>query len=405
MPTLLQINTTAGTGSTGRIAEALGRLAISRGWESHIAYGRGRPVSASHLFELGSRWDYVRNSALAHVFDCDGFIARRATRALLAEMERLRPDIVHLHNLHGKYLNLPLLFAYLSERDIPVVWTLHDCWPMTGHCCHFDYVRCSRWVSGCHDCPQTAEYPECWFLDRSRRNYREKRRLFALPRRLTVVPVSEWLANIAQQSILSSRPRHLIYNGVDTDIFRPRPNGEEVRRRLGIRTPRMVVAVANVWKERKGTKDYIALSHRLPSDCTLVLVGLTTRQAAAMPPTVKVLPRTESVNELAEIYASADAVLNLSYEESFGLTTVEGLACGTPGVVYDATASPELVSADTGIVVRPGDIDGVVRAIDTVTRDPHFTAEACRHRALSLFDAGDRMADYFALYRRLTAED
>lgn len=400
MSTVLHINTVCATGSTGGIAESLGRYAMDRGWQAATAYGRGNGAQRSlhETYRIDSKLNYVLNSARAHLFDNDGFVARRPTLRLIRYMQRLRPDVVHLHNLHGKYLHTGMLFRYLAETDIPVVWTLHDCWPLTGHCTHFDFVKCDRWQTGCHHCPQKAEYPECWLLDRSSSNYARKRDTFLLPRRLTLVPVSEWLAEQVGRSFLAGTPVRCIRNGVDTTLFRPRGNGEQLRRRIGAGNRRMAVAVAAVWKERKGTRDYIELARRMPDDCVLVMVGLTPRQIAQMPQNIIALPRTDGPEELAEIYSAADVVLNLSYEESFGLTTVEGLACGTPGVVYNATASPELIDRHTGRVVTAGNVDEALHAALRVMRSPHYTAEACRERALHLFEAEDRKAEYLELY-------
>ena len=228
MPTLFQINVTANWGSTGRIAEEIGGLALERGWQCYMAYGRGCPDSRLRLVRVGSDAGMYWNGLRSRLLDCEGLTATHATRRLVRLMERVRPDVVHLHNLHGYYLDYEVLFRHLAASGVPVVWTLHDCWPFTGHCAYFDFAGCDRWQTGCHHCPQRGAYPASWLADRSRRNWEAKRRAFTSPERLTLVPVSDWLGGLLGQSFLAGYPVHRIYNGVDTSVFCPQPSASDM---------------------------------------------------------------------------------------------------------------------------------------------------------------------------------
>ena len=233
--TLLQINTVVNTGSTGRIAEEIGQTALAAGWRSVIAYGRAphRPSasaygraphrpSASDLIRIGNDWDVRLHGLRSRVFDDHGFGSRRATEAFIREAEKLNPTVVHLHNLHGYYLNIDVLFRWLARSGVPVVWTLHDCWPFTGHCAHFTFAGCARWKTGCFSCPQTRSYPSSFLFDRSRRNWERKRELFSAVKNLTLVPVSDWLAGLTKESFLGNKKIVRIFNGTDTETFSPK---------------------------------------------------------------------------------------------------------------------------------------------------------------------------------------
>ena len=232
MPKLLQVNVVANSGSTGKIAENIGKLAIKNGWECYIAYGRGKPKSSSHLIRIGNNWDMYMHGIQSRLFDNHGLASVGATRRFIEEIEGLKPDVIHLHNIHGYYLNYKLLFEYLATINTPVVWTFHDCWSMTGHCSHFDATGCNRWQSECYDCPLKGEYPASMFMDASKRNFRLKKRLFSSVKDMTIVAVSQWLADIVEKSYMADYPIRVINNGVDVEVFQPRTS--ELRKKHGL---------------------------------------------------------------------------------------------------------------------------------------------------------------------------
>lgn len=402
MPKVLQINVVANWGSTGRIAEQIGEKAIARGWESYIAYGRWSNPSKSQLFKIGFGWEHRLHHHLSKLSGKHGLYSSWATRRFVRKIERIKPDIIHLHNIHGGYINYKILFDYLGKADIPVVWTLHDCWPITGHCAYFIGADCQRWQTECHDCPLLSDYPRAK-RDNSRANHQLKRDVFtSLGEKLHLVSVSKWLGDIVDKSFFagSGVDSTVIYNGVDSATFQPCESAK--KEELGIGDKKMLVAAASTWEARKNLRDIYKLSEMLPVEYQVVIVGLSPIQIEEAPTSVIALPRTNSVEELAQLYSAADVVLNLSSAETFGLTTAEGMLCGTPSVVYNATASPELVTPQTGRIVEQGDLAGVVKAVEELCdEDREAMRERCREYALEHFDRDKNYERYLDLYEKL----
>ena len=401
MPRLLQINASLNKGSTGRIAEQIGSLARSGGWDTYIVHG-ARYVNKSDMYSLQvvTPLEERLHAIKSMLFDAHGLGSTRATRRVIREIERIHPDIIHLHNIHGYYLNYEVLFEYLHTLSIPIVWTLHDCWPMTGHCAYFDSVDCERWKVGCHCCPLKGDYPRSLFFDCSESNYSLKKRLFSSVANVTIVPVSNWLSDIVCESYLGGYSRRVINNGVDIQVFSPVASG--LRTHWGIENKTILLGVASTWDERKGLKDFVSLSYRLGEGYQIVLIGVSENQREQIPNNIITVKRTESQEELAAYYSMADVFVNPTYSDNFPTTNIESLACGTPIVTYRTGGSPEAVTSDTGLVVDKGDIDGLISAIEEirVKGKLHYTA-ACRQRALQCYNKDDRFNDYIELYERL----
>ncbi|MEL7424983.1 MAG: glycosyltransferase [Bacteroidota bacterium] len=398
---LLQLNTVVNSGSTGRITEDIGQVMMSHGHESYIAYGRGDRPSQSNLIKIGSQLDVVLHGVKTALFDRHGFGSRRATEQLVEAIEHLQPDVIGMHNIHGYYLNIEVLFDYFSQVDTPVVWTLHDCWSFTGHCAFYSSIACERWRSLCHDCPKKSKYPRTYFLDNSRQNYQDKKAIFNGARNLHLVTPSQWLADEVGESYLSNLPITVIHNGVDTTAFAPQ---QELSSELakGLQGRKVVLGVANIWDERKGLSQFIQLAERLPADYQIVLVGLTSQQVEQLPDTIIGLTRTESLKELADLYTLASVYCNPTFEDNFPNTNIEALACGTPVVAYHTGGCPEAVDAATGLIVAKGDIDGLAEAVIKIISQGRAAFEApCRQRALDQFEKKDRYHDYLHLYERL----
>lgn len=398
---LLQINSVVNCGSTGRITEEIGQTAIAANWKSYIAYGRNDRTSKSELIKIGSDWDVKMHGIQTRLFDRHGLASKKATKRLVQKIENIKPDIIHLHNIHGYYLNIEILFCFLKQANIPVVWTLHDCWPITGHCSHFSFIECEKWKTLCYDCPQKKSYPASYLLDRSKKNYHLKKELFTSLPNLTLVPVSNWLSDLLKESFLKDFPVKVIHNGINTDVFKP-SHDSFFRKKYQLGNKTILLGVANVWSQRKGLNDFIELSKRLNSDYQIILVGLTKKQIKILPHNIMGIVRTESIKDLVHFYSNADIVLNISYEETFGMTTIEGFACGTPGIVYNSTASPELIDNSTGIVVEKGDINGLIEAIHQIkNKGKKAYTEACINRANDLFNKKDCFMEYINLYNSL----
>ena len=401
MPTLLQINVTANWGSTGRIAEDIGQLVMSHRWDSHIAYGRYVNESKSQLFHIGRKVDTYGHLLQTRLFDRHGLASRQTTRLLVAYIEKQKPDIIHLHNIHGYYLNYPILFDYLSRIDIPIIWTLHDCWSFTGHCSYYDFAGCQRWQTRCYDCPQKRNYPTSLFLDRSAQNYAEKKYWFTSVKNMTLVPVSEWLAEEVKKSFLGQYPMHVIHNGIDTNVFKPCPADKQS---YGLDSKFVVLGVASVWSQRKGLADLVKLRETLSDDYVIVLIGLNKKQIASLPEGVIGISRTNNIWELARYYSMADVFVNPTWEDNFPTTNLEALACGTPVITYRTGGSVEAIDERTGYVVDRGDVCGVADIIQNlkVNSKQTYTSD-CRKRAVIYFNKTERYEEYLALYNSILA--
>ncbi len=399
---LLQICNEGNTGSVGTIAESLGTFVIEKGWESYIAFARFERGSNSKLIRIGSELDVITHGIESRIFDNDGFCSRNATKRLINKIEDIKPDLIHLHHLHGYFINVEILFNFLLHSNIPVVWTFHDCWSFTGHCTYFDYVDCDKWKSHCNSCPQKHEYPKSIFLDNSKNNFSKKRKLFTSISRMTVVSVSNWLDKLVEQSFFKDSNHLCIYNGIDLELFKPINNSDVIKNKYNINKKFVILGVATTWDRRKGLKDFIELSKYIKNEEIIVLVGLSKEQRRILPSNVLGLPRTENRIELAHLFAASDVFLNLSTEETFGLTTAEALASGTPAIVYNKTASPELVNSKTGFVVEKNDYLSIIKAIDEIKKNKkEFYKSNCRLRAFKLFNSKDIYNSYFELYNNM----
>ena len=403
MPSLLQINATLNWGSTGRIAEQIALLAEKQGWSCYIAHG-ARYANVSHImsFQIGSRTDNYLHAMKSTLLGMHGLGSSLATKRLIKIIQEIEPDIIHLHNIHGYYLNYKILFKYLKKSNIPVVWTFHDCWAMTGQCTHFASVGCEKWRcgNGCNHCPllRTAYKTYC---DRTKKNWLLKKQVFGSIDNLTIVPVSHWLESVVRESYLKDKHIRTIYNGVDTNVFHPIPLEELSLNKYDIEKTKYVMAAATDWSDKKGLSDYCKLAALMPQNTQIVLVGLEEEQCQEVKKyEVTGIKRTNNVEELVNLYNGASVVMNLSYEETFGLTTVEGFACGVPSIVYRATASPELVTPETGIIVEPGDIEGVAKAVEEII-SKEKPVKTCRERAVQFFNKEDRFQEYIDLYNEL----
>ena len=358
---VLFINSVYGRGSTGRIVQQLGKALEEQGDSYMVAYGRGEKLDDPHCYYIGSPLNVYFHAGLSRLTDRAGFYSKKSTKKLLEFIRSYEPDVIHLHNLHGYYLNIELLFQYLKEKYRgKVVWTLHDCWTFTGHCTHYTYVGCENWKTGCSRCPQKSEYPASWGLDSSRLNYTEKKRLFCGVPNLTIVTVSQWLKGEAEKSFLKDYPICCVYNGIDTSVFRPVDN--RVKQELGIENKKMILLVSDGWTERKGYDRALAVAAQAPADWHFVMVGMARKQIEKLPENITGFERIWSQQKLIEFYSASDVFFNPSVEETFGLVTAEAIACGTPAVVMDATACPEPLCGH-GAVLKEQDPCAAVQAI------------------------------------------
>lgn len=408
MPKLLQINVACNWGSAGKIAEQIGMCAMSHGWESYIAYGRSMNPSSSKLIKIGSKYDVYEHYIENRLIDNEGLASRRSTREFIRKIDFIKPDIVHLHNIHDHYLNFRILFEYLNQTDINVVWTFHDFWAVTGHCMHFVSKDCHRYENECCNCPMQKVFPKT-LIDRSHKIYQQKKQLFTACKNLTIVPVSEWVGEMTHKSFLKEKPIKVIHNGIDVSIFKPTMydsisiHSEQLLAFQNQTKGKFVImAVASQWVYDKGLEDYKLISSILQDDEVIVLVGISNNIRKNLPKNMIGIGHTNDVTELAALYTRADVVTILSSAETFGMTVVEGYACGTPAVVYDNTAPPSLITPDTGLVVENGNWHAAYDAIQKIKLNgkKHYT-DACIALAHEKYDKDMCFEKYVELYEEL----
>jgi glycosyltransferase involved in cell wall biosynthesis len=409
MKKLLQINPVIRINtSTGRIMQEIGELARANGWETYIAYSQGRDgvsPNAAHLIPVGNRWSVAWHGIMTRLFDRHGLASERATRQLIAEIQRIQPDIIHIHNIHGYFLNYRILFEYLSNANIPVIWTVHDCWLYTGHCYYYSYVGCDKWKSQCEQCPQRRDFPTSWWVDRSKQNFGDKKKAFtSIPKELlTIVPVSEWIHGEMKQSFLKDYPYQVIHNGINLENFQVYP-ADEVKKRYGLEGKRILLGVASIWMEEKGWNDFMQLAGMLNPDEVIVLVGVKEEQKKGLPATIVPISRTDNLKQLAELYAAAEALVNPTWQDNYPTVNLEAIACGTPVVTYRTGGSIEVITPDTGFIVEQGDIPGLLAAVRIIEeRGKDYYQTKCRAYAEAHFKKEDRYADYLKLYENLTS--
>lgn len=360
-------------GSTGRLIKELMNAAKNEGHEVLCAYGRYEQAPSDDTFYFGSKIQSAYHLLMTRLFGGHGLHSSLATRKLIKRIEDFNPEVIHLHNLHGYYLNVPMLMQYIKTKDVKVVWSLHDAWCISGSTAHFDYYGCKEWDEGCVICNETRSYPEAILFPNQRRNFKWKKDSFTGLKNAHIILASNWLTDIMKQTFFKEYPISLIYNGIDLETFSP----------LYKKAPKdkiKLLGVANDWNDKKGYPDFMELSSRLSNKYELTLIGLSGKQLTQLPQNIKGIKRTSSLEELVNYYQESDIYLNLSVEETMGMTTVEAMACGTPCIVYDRTAVPEIIDETSGVVVKTNDVDALHTAIETFDYGK-YTGENARKRA------------------------
>lgn len=391
---VLQINI-FGNLSTGRIAVDLYRTIISNGNEGKIAFARNTIANDVSYIKIGTAIDVMIHGMFTRITDKAGFYSTEATKKFIKKIEAYNPDIIHLHNIHGYYINIELLFNYLKSSKKPVVWTLHDCWPFTGHCYHFETIGCEKWRTKCIHCPQKHIYPASYVFDSSTWNQTKKREIFSDVPNMFLVTPSNWLKKYIDQSFLKQYKVKIIHNGIDLNIFKPTKRLFRERHNIGNKF--MILGVASTWGKLKGLDDFIRFNSILDDNYVIVIVGVNDKEIKRLSKGMIGIKRTNDIKELADIYSSADVYLNLSYEENFPTTNIEALACGTPVITYCTGGSPESLDDNCGIVVEKGNLNAVKNALKMIIE---LNRKACVERA-KLFDKEIVYKQYINLYKEI----
>ena len=395
---IVEINT-CDYGSTGKIMLQIASYAkplydvvtFSRKWKK-----QGEGIINSNFY-FGSYFNNGLHHVMSFFTGYEGCFSVKGTKELLKKLDKIKPDIIHLHNLHGWYINIHLLFKYIKQNDIKVVWTLHDCWSFTGHCPHFTMVNCDKWKTRCYNCPQYKEYPKSLF-DNSKKMYRLKKEWFTGVENLTIVTPSEWLAGLVKQSFLKDYPVKVIHNGIDLNVFKPTES--DFRKKYNISREKFILlGVAFGWGKRKGLDVFIELQKRLDKDkYQIVLVGTDDNVDKQLPSSIISIHRTQNQTELAEIYTAADLFVNPTREEVLGMVNIEANACGTPVITFDTGGSPECINEKSGMVVDCDDIDGLQYGIEKICEQDLFSKDDCIEQAKQ-FDMNKRFQEYIDLYK------
>ncbi|SSY80077.1 glycosyltransferase [Alysiella crassa] len=390
---ILQINSVYKFGSTGRIASDLKTVIEKNCGECAIIYGRGDVIDKANVWKIGSELDFRFHVLFARLTDKAGFYSKEYTKKMIEQIQIYNPDIIHLHNIHGYYVNVEMLFDFLKEYKRAVVWTLHDTWSFTGHCSHYEAVGCEKWKTQCGECPQIREYPKS-FVDNSAQNYMRKKKIFIGIDNLTIVTPSFWLQQQIQQSFLQKYECKTIANGIDLQKFSPLIKTKDKNKFI-------ILGVASVWGERKGFNDFIRLSKYIDlSEYQIIMVGVNNQQKQILAKhNIVAIERTNSIEELVQLYSQADIFLNLTYEDTFPTTNLEALACGTPILTYRTGGSPESLNSNCGIIVEKGDLSSVIEHLKQL-RKKNFDSQACINQA-NYFNKFDKFQEYINLYQEI----
>jgi glycosyltransferase involved in cell wall biosynthesis len=347
--------------------------------------------------------DTIIHGLATRFFDRHGLVSKGATKDFIKQIEEIKPDIIHIHNIHGYFLNYQVLFDYLAKADIPVVWTIHDCWLYTGHCYYYSFAKCDKWMTGCGKCPQQRLFPASWFVDRSAQNYIDKKNAFTSisQGRLVIVPVSEWIRGEMSRSFLKDCEYRVIHNGIDLNTFTIRDT-KAVKEKYGLNGKRIYLGLASIWSTEKGWDDFMEMSKLLNDDETIVLVGVEKAKIQDLPKNVIGITRTENIGQLAELYSAADVFVNPTWQDNYPTVNLEAISCGTPVVTYRTGGSVEAITEQTGVVVEQGDVKGLLNtAREVASRGKKYYQDPCRKYALQNFKKENRYVDYLKLYDEL----
>lgn len=383
---VLIINTVLNSGSTGKIVATIKNLVEKHGDECFAAYGRGEE-SGAHYYRIQNTASLFLNALLARLFDSEGMNCKRATKRLIKYIEKIKPDVINLHNIHGYYLNFAILFNYLKKTNIKVFWTLHDCWPFTGHCSYYTLKNCLKWQTRCSNCPNKSEYPKS-IIDKSSRNYEKKKQYFTSIDDVTLITPSKWLKDEVEKSYLSKYKTVVINNGINYfDLPHER-----------IKTSKKVLlGVANVWDGRKGLNVFNELADLINNEYEIVLVGVKDNQKKNVSNKIKLIDRTKNFQELCSYYASAHYYVNPTFEDNFPTTNLESIMCGTPLIVFNSGGAAEVVNETNGYVCSNKTAKSI---LDIINNKPyHFDRKVIRDNAMQYL-ADTQYEHYYELFKQ-----
>ena len=395
---IVQLNISCSWGSTGKICDSVSKLLEERGVENYTFYTYGdNPQGSSNYIKYGNTAYQKMQALRSRILGNYGFNSSIATNWLIKQLEKINPDVVHIHNIHGHDCHFEKLFRYLKKRNIKVYYTFHDCWAITGYCPHFSMAKCSNWLNGCGNCVLHRRYS--WFFDKSAKNFsRKQAAMQGLD--LTVITPSDWLASLVKKSFLREYPVKVINNGIDLSLFMPTKG--QFRNTHQLQDKKVILGVALGWSEAKGLDCFIRLADTLPKDYQVVLIGTDDKTDAVLPDSIISIHRTQNRQELAEIYSAADVFVNPTREDTYPTVNMEALACGTPVLTFRTGGSPEMLDETCGSVVECDDIEALEKEIIRICTEKPYSKEACINKAKE-FDKNERFKEYLKLYERINS--
>lgn len=392
------INSVCGIGSTGKICVGIGKLLEAHGIDHKIFYTFGHSDYQQSFCYSNNK--IIKLQALkSRVLGNYGFNSKGPTKLLISKLKEYQPDVVHIHNIHGHDCDLEMLFHYLKQENVKIVWTFHDCWAFTGYCTYFSLCGCNKWKKQCSQCPQKRKYS--WFWDKSEQNYLRKKHVLS-GLNLTIVTPSEWLASLVKQSFLKDYPVEVINNGIDLEVFKPSASG--FRKQNNCEDKFILLGVSFEWEPRKGLDVFIQLAKRLSRQYQIVLVGTNEKVDNQLPENIISIHRTNSQQELAEIYSAADLLINPTREENFPTVNIESLACGTPVLTFDTGGSAEIIDESCGASVETGCVEQLIAKVYEMEKKKDCMVHKCVERA-KRYDMNDRFNDYYVLYKKIVERE
>ena len=398
---ILQINALYGSSSTGRTTMELDVELLNQGHESFVAVPKSTELK-ENIYIVGDKFDWNCHGFLSRLLGTQGYFSKQSTKKLIKHIDNIKPDVIHLRNLHGNFINLPILLNYIAEKDIPTVITLHDCWFFTGKCCHYTADDCWKWQTQCDNCPIIEKYNKSWFFDRTRKMFDDKKELFGKINNLAVIGVSDWLTNDAKKAPIFEKAKLIkrIYNWIDLNMFYPRETSE-LRKELNLTDEFVLMSVSHKWCAETGLTKVVDLAKKMPH-IKFVLVGRIVDEID-LPSNIISVGEVKSAEKMVEYYSMADAMLSLSVQETFGKMTAESIASGTPVIGYNSTATPELIGNGCGKVVElNATIDEIAQAVEEIRengKDKYFNT--CVEFARNNFDKNKLISDYIDLYKEM----
>lgn len=397
------------TGSTGKIMGDIQRRAKDSGYEVISFFGRGNGFSDLNCIKFNKKNSFYFNILYNFIFNKQGLQSKKETECLIQHLESFKPDVIHLHNIHGYYLNYKLLFDWINTSfEGKIVWTLHDCWAFTGHCAYFSYANCQKWKNQCSPvCPMRHGYPYSFFVDTSKSEFDLKKEIFTIRKDFKIVTPSNWLNKLVRQSFLREHHVQTINNGINLEIFKPNID-IEIKQKYGIpKDKKIILGVANIWEKRKGLDDFLELSRLLTNEnVVIILVGLSNIKKKLIKKYKNIIgiERTENVHELVKIYSLSDIFVNLTKEDNYPTVNIESIACGTPVITYDTGGCNEQVISTTGYCCTKNTVEEVkAKILEFINID--FKNTIFDNKAvLSGFDANRSFDEYIKIYDRLLKE-